>query len=225
MRSCTTGVDAPTARSTCRRRQRDDDRGAGAADGSRGAARAGGGHASPTPRRKTPNTEMTFLGLVGMIDPPRPEAKAAIETCERAGIKPVMITGDHPLTAQAIARELGLLKQRPRRHRRRVGGSRARTTFQREVEAIEVYAACLAGAQAARGHGAAEARPHRRHDRRRRQRCAGAQEGRHRHCHGHHRHRCDQGSGGDDADRRQFRVDRRGGARKAAASLATSRST
>ncbi|HEX6767889.1 MAG TPA: cation-translocating P-type ATPase [Candidatus Binatia bacterium] len=54
--------------------------------------------------------EMIFLGLVGMIDPPRPEAKASIETCIRAGIRPVMITGDHPLTAQAIARELGLLK-------------------------------------------------------------------------------------------------------------------
>jgi Ca2+-transporting ATPase len=54
--------------------------------------------------------DMTFLGLVGMIDPPRPEAKTAIETCEQAGIKAVMITGDHPLTAQAVARELGLLK-------------------------------------------------------------------------------------------------------------------
>jgi Ca2+-transporting ATPase len=55
--------------------------------------------------------EMIFLGLVGMLDPPRPEAKAAIDTCRRAGIKPVMITGDHPLTAQAIARELGLLNK------------------------------------------------------------------------------------------------------------------
>jgi len=53
---------------------------------------------------------MTFLGLVGMFDPPRPEAKEAIETCERAGIRVMMITGDHPLTAEAIARELGLLK-------------------------------------------------------------------------------------------------------------------
>jgi Ca2+-transporting ATPase len=53
--------------------------------------------------------EMTLLGLVGMIDPPRPEARAAIKVCEQAGIKVVMITGDHPLTAQAIARELGLL--------------------------------------------------------------------------------------------------------------------
>ena len=53
---------------------------------------------------------MTFLGLVGMIDPPRSEAKAAIQACELAGIKVAMITGDHPLTAQAVASELGLLK-------------------------------------------------------------------------------------------------------------------
>jgi Ca2+-transporting ATPase len=54
---------------------------------------------------------MTWLGLVGMIDPPRPEAQAAIRTCERAGIRVVMITGDHPATAEAVARELGLLKE------------------------------------------------------------------------------------------------------------------
>ena len=61
-------------------------------------------------RLETAEREMTFLGLVGMIDPPRPEAKEAIERCTQAGIKVVMITGDHPLTAQAVARELGLLK-------------------------------------------------------------------------------------------------------------------
>ncbi|WP_224982210.1 cation-translocating P-type ATPase [Geomonas agri] len=54
---------------------------------------------------------MTFLGLVGMIDPPRPEARAAIVVCREAGIRPVMITGDHPVTAAAVARELGLLDQ------------------------------------------------------------------------------------------------------------------
>ncbi len=53
---------------------------------------------------------MTFLGLVGMIDPPRPEAQAAVRECEQAGIKVMMITGDHPLTAKAIADELGLSK-------------------------------------------------------------------------------------------------------------------
>jgi len=55
---------------------------------------------------------MTFLGLIAMMDPPRAEARAAVETCQVAGIRPVMITGDHPLTATTIARELGLLDSR-----------------------------------------------------------------------------------------------------------------
>ena len=58
--------------------------------------------------REHAERELTFLGLVGMIDPPRPEAKQAIERCRSAGIKVVMITGDHPVTAAAIARDLGL---------------------------------------------------------------------------------------------------------------------
>jgi Ca2+-transporting ATPase len=52
---------------------------------------------------------MTFLGLVGIMDPPRAEAKSAVETCLTAGVTPVMITGDHPVTAQAVATELGIL--------------------------------------------------------------------------------------------------------------------
>ena len=53
--------------------------------------------------------ELVFLGLTGMIDPVRPEVKAAIEECRSAGIRPVMITGDHKDTAIAIARELGII--------------------------------------------------------------------------------------------------------------------
>ncbi len=64
----------------------------------------------PDARPEIAESGMIFLGLAGMIDPPRTEVKAAIAVCAEAGIRPVMITGDHPLTAQAVARELGLLR-------------------------------------------------------------------------------------------------------------------
>ena len=60
---------------------------------------------------ETLERDLHFLGLVGMIDPPRPEAKVAVSVCRKAGIRPVMITGDHVITASAIAKELGIMKE------------------------------------------------------------------------------------------------------------------
>jgi Ca2+-transporting ATPase len=83
--------------------------------------------------------EMTFVGLVGMSDPPRPEAGPAIETCQRAGIKPILITGDHVLTAESVARELGVLRQG-----RVVTGAQldamSDEELERQVAEVEVYA-------------------------------------------------------------------------------------
>jgi Ca2+-transporting ATPase len=83
--------------------------------------------------------ELVFLGLVGLMDPPRPEARAAIAMCKEAGVKPVMITGDHPLTAQAVARELGILE-----NGRAVTGAEldamSDADLARAVEGVDVYA-------------------------------------------------------------------------------------
>lgn len=83
---------------------------------------------------------MTFIGLVGMIDPIRPEVKEAIQTCKNAGIRAVMITGDHIDTARAIAGELGILGE----GQKSISGSdidkMSDDDLHREIENISVYA-------------------------------------------------------------------------------------
>ena len=83
---------------------------------------------------------LTFLGLVGMIDPPRPECKVAVATCRRAGIKPVMITGDHVVTASAIARELGILEEGDRAITGAELDAMTEEELDANVEKISVYA-------------------------------------------------------------------------------------
>ncbi|HEX9257944.1 MAG TPA: HAD-IC family P-type ATPase, partial [Acidimicrobiales bacterium] len=70
-------------------------------------------HLDEVPADRSPEhleRDLTFLGLVAMMDPPRPEVEAAVQTCHRAGVRTVMITGDYGLTAESIARRVGLLR-------------------------------------------------------------------------------------------------------------------
>lgn len=94
----------------------------------------------PTEVSTAVEKDLCFLGLVGMIDPVRPEVKAAIEECNSAGITPVMITGDHVDTAAAIGRELGILTA----DRKAITGAQLNEmddeTFKKEIEHIGVYA-------------------------------------------------------------------------------------
>ncbi len=92
------------------------------------------------PDAATVEAGLTFIGLAGLIDPPRPEAAAAVAACKAAGIIPVMITGDHPATARAIAARLGIVDEGGKVL---TGSELARLSleaFEREVESVRVYA-------------------------------------------------------------------------------------
>lgn len=84
--------------------------------------------------------ELTFLGLISMMDPPRPESKAAVENCIRAGIRPIMITGDHKVTAAAIAKRIGILKDESEACEGAVIEKMSEEELRDFVEGISVYA-------------------------------------------------------------------------------------
>ena len=85
-------------------------------------------------------TGLTFMGLVGMIDPPRPEVRDAVAVCKQAGIRPVMITGDHVVTASAIAADLGILREGDRAVTGPELDAMSETELDNNVENISVYA-------------------------------------------------------------------------------------
>jgi P-type Ca2+ transporter type 2C len=86
-------------------------------------------------------TDLTLLGLAGMIDPPREEAAQAVSLCKKAGIRPVMITGDHPITTRSIAAKLGMLDDDPQAIiTGRDLAALSLEAFEEKVEHIRVYA-------------------------------------------------------------------------------------
>lgn len=93
---------------------------------------------NPTPEQL--ECDLIFAGLVGMIDPPRPEAKEAVAVCRKAGIRPIMITGDHVVTASAIARELGILHDGGKAITGPELDAMSEEQLDAQVESIQVYA-------------------------------------------------------------------------------------
>lgn len=84
--------------------------------------------------------DLTFLGLIAMMDPPREESKAAVADCIRAGVKPIMITGDHKITAAAIAKKIGILKDESEACEGAVIENMSDEELRDFVEGISVYA-------------------------------------------------------------------------------------
>ena len=98
---------------------------------------------SKIPQEILPETiekDLIFMGLVGMIDPPREEAKQAVSLCIRAGIKPVMITGDHVVTAKAIASQIGIYKDGDKAITGSELDKMTDSELDQEIEHISVYA-------------------------------------------------------------------------------------
>lgn len=89
---------------------------------------------------ETVETGLQFLSLAGMIDPPREEARQAITECKSAGIRPVMITGDHPSTAVAIARQIGIMEGKEKWITGKEMKQLDTAAFEKQVEDIRVYA-------------------------------------------------------------------------------------
>src|SRR3989442_1410663 len=94
----------------------------------------------PPLKEETLEVELTFLGLAGMMDAPRSDAIDAIRRCKKAGIRVVMITGDHKLTAMAVAREMGILQEGDRALSGEELEKLSDADLVREVERIRVYA-------------------------------------------------------------------------------------
>ncbi len=84
--------------------------------------------------------DLVFLGLIAMMDPPRPESKDAVAKCIEAGIKPIMITGDHVVTASAIAKRIGILKDESEACEGAVIEGMTDEELEKFVEGISVYA-------------------------------------------------------------------------------------
>ncbi|HEU4532247.1 MAG TPA: HAD-IC family P-type ATPase, partial [Steroidobacteraceae bacterium] len=89
---------------------------------------------------ETVENQLEFVGLIGLLDPPRSEAYEAIATCQAAGIVPVMITGDHPATARAVARRLGLLASDEALLTGRELAALPGNEFEQRVREVRVYA-------------------------------------------------------------------------------------
>ena len=84
--------------------------------------------------------QLIFMGLIAMMDPPREESRLAVEECRRAGIRPIMITGDHKITAAAIAKRIGILKEESEACEGAVIEDMSDEELQDFVEGISVYA-------------------------------------------------------------------------------------